>query len=291
MDMAARVTGDPAFGLHCGMHSERGDLELLEYLLSSCNTLGDTLEVAVRYQRLLNDVIHHEVIEHGEHIVWGFRLPDGQQALEDFLVAWTTQLTRRCSGVDVPPIQVRFVHPPGPYAEECERYFRAPIVYGAEYTSVVMGAGALRLPFVTGDPVLHRLLRAQADAMLATIPIRDSFQRRVRTLVEAELPRGGANLEQISRKARTSVSTLRRRLREEGALFGTLVEQVQQSTAQRCLSDPKLTMREIAERAGFATVPAFHRAFVRWFGETPARYRKTHEHHPASAWLTTSSDD
>jgi AraC-like DNA-binding protein len=62
--------------------------------------------------------------------------------------------------------------------------------------------------------------------------------------------------------------------RDEGGRFGTLAEEVRQATAQRCLSDPRLTTEDLAERTGFVTVPAFHRACMRWTDETPARYRK-----------------
>jgi AraC-like DNA-binding protein len=291
LEMGARVTGDAAFGLHCGMYSERGDLELLEYLLSSCNTLGDTLDVANRYQALVNDVVRHDVIEERGQIVWHIRLPDGLLHLEAFLAAWMMQLVRRCSGLHVNPTQVRFAHARGSYADECARYFQTTILYGAACTSLVMPVGALNLPFITADPVLHRLLRRQADAALAALPTRDSLQRRVRALVAAELSHGTVNLERIAKRAHMTVSTLRRRLSDEGVRFGMLTEEVRQATAQRCLSDPRLTMKDVAERAGFATVPAFHRAFIRWFGETPARYRKAREYHPAASWLGSPSDD
>jgi AraC-like DNA-binding protein len=285
MEMAARATGDAAFGLHCGMYSERGDLELLEYLLSSCATLGDTFEVAVRYQALSNDVVHHELVQEGEHIVWRIRLPPKLDALEDFLLAWVSQLTRRASGLDVSPAQVRFVHSRPSCAQEYERHFRAPIVYGADCAGLLMHPIALHLPFVTADPVLHGLLRAHADILLAARPAHESVLERVRALVAAELPHGGATLEHIAKKAHMSVSTLRRRLRSEGVLFGALVDEVQMSVVRRSMADPELPIKDLAARAGFASVPTFYRAFGRWFGETPARYRKLHVRHPASAWL------
>jgi AraC-like DNA-binding protein len=285
MEMAARVTGDAAFGLHCGMYSERGDLELLEYLISSCATLGDTFEVAVRYQPLSNDVVHHDLVREGENIVWQIRLPPGLDALEDFLLAWVSQLTRRASGFPVSPLQVRFVHSRPSFADEYERHFHAPIVYGAECAGLVMNGMAMHLPFVTADPALHRLLRTHADALLAARPAHDSVLQQVRTLVAAELPHGGATLERIAKKAHMSVSTLRRRLRSEGILFGALVEEVQMSIVRRSVADPQLAIKDLATRAGFASVPTFYRAFGRWFGETPARYRKLYIRHPASAWL------
>lgn len=67
--------------------------------------------------------------------------------------------------------------------------------------------------------------------------------------------------------------TLHRRLKREGVTFDALVEDVRADLAQELLAARNTRLSEIAGTLGYADVSAFSRAFRRWFGTTPARWR------------------
>lgn len=67
--------------------------------------------------------------------------------------------------------------------------------------------------------------------------------------------------------------TLRRHLSERGASFQSLVNEVKARLAERHLSERRLAVGEIAYALGFSEPSAFHRAFKRWTGKTPAEFR------------------
>jgi AraC-like DNA-binding protein len=63
-------------------------------------------------------------------------------------------------------------------------------------------------------------------------------------------------------------------LRTQGVSFADVVEDVRRELAQRYLRDRRMTVQETAFLLGFSDVSAFHRAFVRWTGLTPGRFRE-----------------
>jgi AraC-like DNA-binding protein len=71
-----------------------------------------------------------------------------------------------------------------------------------------------------------------------------------------------------------SERTLRRRLQDEGASYGDLARQALVNRAERLVADLDRTIDETAYLLGFSQRSAFHRAFKRWTGMTPAEYRK-----------------
>jgi AraC-like DNA-binding protein len=52
------------------------------------------------------------------------------------------------------------------------------------------------------------------------------------------------------------------------------VRGILEDSAGFMLRDPKRSIQETAVALGFSNVGAFHRAFKRWTGMTPAQYRR-----------------
>jgi AraC-like DNA-binding protein len=68
--------------------------------------------------------------------------------------------------------------------------------------------------------------------------------------------------------------TLRRRLRDEGKVLSDLLDEARFLEASKELTRPSESIKEIAERLGYAETSSFHRAFKRWAGVTPSAFRK-----------------
>jgi len=67
--------------------------------------------------------------------------------------------------------------------------------------------------------------------------------------------------------------TLNRRLKQAGTTFRQVLDQVRFELAQEMLSDTSLHIAEIAARLGYRMPSTFTRAFRRWSGSSPARWR------------------
>ena len=68
--------------------------------------------------------------------------------------------------------------------------------------------------------------------------------------------------------------TLHRRLAAEGTTFRELVAACRYDIARQLLETSDIEMTEIADTLGYAEASVFTRAFHRWSGTTPTRWRE-----------------
>lgn len=90
---------------------------------------------------------------------------------------------------------------------------------------------------------------------------------------------GDAREEQIAALFSLHSRTLNRRLIVEGTSFRALAAECRYDVARQLLETSDVNMVEIADVLGYAEASIFTRAFRRWSGTTPARWRE--EHRPA----------
>lgn len=97
--------------------------------------------------------------------------------------------------------------------------------------------------------------------------------RRVKAAVLTG-PRFDAAEADIARELGLSGRTLRRRLRDSGTTYAQTLAEVRFAFAKRCLSDPALTICEVADLAGYSEVSNFRNAFKRWSNCSPRVFRE-----------------
>lgn len=78
----------------------------------------------------------------------------------------------------------------------------------------------------------------------------------------------------IARSMGLSARTLRRRLQSFGTSYTRTIAQARFAIAKQCLSDPLLTIYDVAERVGYSEVSNFGIAFKRWAGCSPQAFRQ-----------------
>ncbi|AQY65662.1 AraC family transcriptional regulator [Pseudomonas veronii] len=80
---------------------------------------------------------------------------------------------------------------------------------------------------------------------------------------------------EVARLLGVSERTLHRRLVDEGQSFRLLNDQVKMRIAKRLLSESKMDLQHTAESIGYADAASFCRAFQRWTGKTPGRWKRS----------------
>jgi AraC-like DNA-binding protein len=279
------AVGDDSAALRAGLKLQRGDYELLEYLCGSCNTLGESIVCLAHYYPLLIEA-ELELLRVGDRAEVRYRIAPGlpaPYAMNEFALSSNFAMTVLHMELEnaLPPLEVTFAHEAPSYAALFEQVFGAPVRFGAPFNAMVFPASMLEQRLHGHDPVLHAVLKRLADHELSRLAERSAFPDKVRSAIEAELQHG-APLERVAERLHLSASGLRSRLRQHGATYSELLDAVRKERAKRALRDTQLGIGELAHLLGFAHAPAFHRAFRRWFGVTPAAYREIKSEHPAA---------
>ena len=83
------------------------------------------------------------------------------------------------------------------------------------------------------------------------------------------------NMKRVVAAAGLSARTFQRQLAEEGASFSDLLADVRRSETLKRLKEQNLTIAAIASDLGYSDQATFTRAFRRWTGVPPSRFRAT----------------
>lgn len=82
---------------------------------------------------------------------------------------------------------------------------------------------------------------------------------------------------EVSKELGMSVTTMRRRLLDEGTTFRNERKTVQRELAATML-EAGLSADDITDKLGFSDLRSFSRAFKEWYGTTPIQYQKSRRH-------------
>ena len=123
-----------------------------------------------------------------------------------------------------------------------------------------------------GASKLLAFLAQVADAFAET-PKARCFKKQVEDAIELMLASDELTIERVARELGMSRQTLYRRLKAEGVTFEGILEAKRRSLAIRLLGIQRVSVKAAAYKLGFSDPAAFSRAFKRWTGVSPSRYR------------------
>lgn len=271
---------DPDFGLHLA-EMALSQPALPWHMVRASKTLGDGIKRLVGAWRVFNDLHPPDLVipTDGKDGVLRMRTQDTAYLVPrhaaEFAFAWFVIAARRATGVDVKVRRVSFEHAEPACTAEHARIFGCEVVFGADATAIHFPAEAMALPTKDGgDPELAELLSRHADALIAKLPPRDALTAEVRAAMTPLLAGGDVTIERVAVALNASPRSLQRRLQAEGTTFQRVLDDLRKEIARTYLRDPMRPIAEIALLLGFSDQTTFHRAFVRWTGQTPGEARR-----------------
>jgi AraC-like DNA-binding protein len=279
IEAALDVTGDPAFGLHWTESITESTFSPLSNLLPQVATFGEALSTLAQFRWLLSDDIRFDVSDDGTHvnIEIGRRKdesPRVERFVNEMIVVGLVRLARAFKP-DAGAFEVAFAYPAPSYAEEYARALEQEVRFDAPVSGFRFDRRLLAAAASDRDPELHDTLRSHTEQRLMLLRQRTTYASRVRALlIEHNGPRHISMLD-VARRLGLAERTLRRRLAEEGTSYDAVSSAALASIATSYLLDGQRTIQETAFELGFTDRAAFHRAFKRWTGTTPALYRKS----------------
>ncbi|MFN7778571.1 MAG: helix-turn-helix transcriptional regulator [Betaproteobacteria bacterium] len=129
--------------------------------------------------------------------------------------------------------------------------------------------------------MLHATLRKIVAGMAVADNPADDLELALRSRLRDALVDGDASAGRLARLLGLSERTLQRRLAAVGRSYGAVVEDFRREEAARLLRAGALPLVRVAERLGYAEQASFTRAFRRWYGTSPAAWRRAAGSPPA----------
>ena len=109
--------------------------------------------------------------------------------------------------------------------------------------------------------------------LLESLPKEAGILGQVREAIHAELRGGDPSLDHVAKRLGMSNRTLQRRVKDEGFTYAEVLDEIRTSVARVYLNQEGISICEAGYLLGFAEQSSFSRAFKRWTGSTPQRYR------------------
>jgi len=270
------LTGDPDVGLRAARATEIGSFKVLEYVSASAPTWRAGIETVFRYSHLMNEAADFRLEIAGDkaHLILHSTVPLVRAGVDFQSAAFHVAVSRWLDSVP-DEREVWFSHPRPENVREYEITFApSKLVFGAPWNGFVMNAVRLDTKLAGHDPNVHRVLREQADRLLAELGPGENLIERVRAHILSSLREGPPSAAETAARMRITRRTLTRKLQHEGTSFTVLLDEVRKRSACHYLENTEHSVEDIAFLIGFSEASPFVRAFKRWTGIAPMAYRR-----------------
>lgn len=277
-DEAARISGDPYFGLHMGELAEPGNYSILGYVMMNSSTLGEALMKGAHYYRIIGSLMK-PLFKPGFNkstIIMTTPKYAPKFSRHCFEAAFSTQvvLMRKLTGRRINPLEVGFSSAAPEAMAEYERVFGCPVLFCQKYNYITLENRLAGIPILQPNPDLLELCEGYARELLTKIEENKKTTGEVTRVILEHLTDKRFSLRSVAGELSMSVRTLQNRLHEEGEQFSRLMENIRMNLAKKYLKD-QYTVEDITALLGFSEPSVFRKAFKKWMGTTPREYRET----------------
>ena len=188
----------------------------------------------------------------------------------------TTNTASSCT-----PTQVHIHASRTDFRHAYQSFFKAPVSFTHKHrdTVLVLSSAALRTPLRFHCAEVFEQLTADHATQLHGLRTEDSLKEfaRLEAAAQANAERGIYEVGALAKTAGMSVRTAQRlAARVNLSLRDFLTQGRIDAAKRRLLSQPELTIAELAKATGYSNERSFRRAFKRCTGVSPIRFRRQH---------------
>ena len=275
LEATARELRCPDFGLRLSTRQDLGILGPLGVAVRNCENLGEAMQTASRYMFVHSPAISFTPQMHGDRVRLVFEILLDRVGTAVQATELSVGLAARTVGLlaDAPstPAGVRLKHERAAPLSVYENYFRAPVEFGCDDSSIELEVRDLGLPIQDASVQLRDL--AQDYLQLQHEDPGTPLSHRVRMVVQRSLGTGSSSCTDVAAAFALHPRTLQRQLREEGTTFEKLKDDARAELARDYLANRDLPMAQVAALLDYSEQSALSRSCRRWFGEPPRAIR------------------
>jgi len=290
---------DPALGPMLGAQAAYAPASVLAPLIASCSTLREAISHLLRYEALLASAAHFQFAEEHERAQLSLRLlpvhppTPAVVFLREYILAAMLSIGRQFASTrTLAGVRVSFRHRAPGHANRIVALLGCEVEFHAESDAISFPARGLDRLQSHADRAMRAAYCELAEAQLRLCSESRPTADRLRRFLQYQRSFRDVDAQFLARILGISARSLRRKLEQDGTTVRQLLDEARQHAALHALDDDRCVIKEVSERLGFSDSTAFHRAFRRWTGHTPAQHkRKSAEARAASSATSTARHD
>lgn len=275
---AARQTGNSNIGLEFGSHFAPKQLGMLGFAAISSPTLAAALRNLEKYFPAHQSQTSFGLIQDCGILWLSYRIFDprikNRRQDAELSLGMFCNIFKAAHGPDWTPLEVRFEHTKPDNKDEHEMRFGAPVQFGRRTNAIAFRRRDLDALMPDQDPYLASVVEPFLQGRCETLNDPQDFALAVRHEVKMQLGEKLPSASGISELFGVSEPAFQKQLRTQGLGFNDILKAARQELALHYISDPDLSLTEIAYSLGYSELSAFSRAFRNWTGMSPLRYRR-----------------
>ncbi|RMA82350.1 AraC family transcriptional regulator [Umboniibacter marinipuniceus] len=276
-DLAERATGDPRFGLSVPMFVHATTLHAMTMANFAATSLYDAFSRSARFSRIITTTMQFALNKQDGVYQIEYLLTEPNSLSHHGVEASMLLCVRMAREIDLnpenKPIAVHLKRREDNDRDFFEQAFGCPVHFESERWFIEMDAAQVEAPLPTANPeILQSCERIMAE-YLARMDKAD-ISHRVYQLILELLVAGEPSQERVADALHMSTRSLHRKLTAAGTNFKSLLDNTRRELAMQYIRQSNLSIADITYNLGFYDASSFSRAFKRWTGMSPAKYRR-----------------
>jgi AraC-like DNA-binding protein len=270
---AATATGCAHMGLLVGQMWHLRDIGLVGEVAANAPTVRDAIRLHVVHQHLNSGGGMSFMLERGGLVEWGHAVyhPNVTHSghVYDAAIATGFNFLRELCGPRWFPTEVLLSHARPRDVAPYRSFFKVTPRFDTEYSALRFTDLWARRPVEGRDAARYRIALARIEQQGRGELIQQVY-RAVRVLLLHGHDSGNDIAQTLSMHRRT----LNRRLKALGITYQAVLDDVRLEVSRQLLAHSNIPLDDVAAALGYNGISPFMRAFNRWTGTSPARWRR-----------------
>lgn len=284
LEATAAELGVPDLGLRLSGSQGLDILGPIAVIARNSATVREAWEAIARYLYVHSPSLslaeagpgHPGIVRAGE-IVYDFRIDDPGTPYSvqtwELSLANGARILQLLGGTDCLPARVAFLHPRLGPEQSYRETFGAEPIFQADWCGLALPDRLAGRPVDHADAGTRQLATRYLEERF--LPEEHGIAPRVAELVRRLLPTGHCDAATVAEHLQLHPRTLQRRLAAEGTRFADVLDAERRDQSRRLLAHHGLHLGQVAAMLGYSEQSAFTRAFGRWYGVPPGKFRGT----------------
>ncbi|MBK9522290.1 MAG: AraC family transcriptional regulator [Rhodocyclaceae bacterium] len=273
---------DPLELLRIGMSQGLTGYGAYGMLLLSCATPYEAIQCAMRFPALtylFGQLGFTPKADHSELTIQPVELPPWPYRLRtDYEVAGSIRLIHdlvKVLGFDVRPLRISMPYPEPAESAAYVKLFGCPVTFGDSLVRIHLENGPISAPLKESDRVANAMHLAQCEQLHALAMREEDADIAQQMRTHLKLHRGEfPTAAEVARAFGRSERSLFNDLQKHKVSYRKMLDEVRFDQARELLEQSTISVDQIALQMGYTETTSFIRAFQRWCGNSPARFRK-----------------